>query len=86
MTATKKTTLKRPIHAMSAFVRSALTEQRLLEAYQARPPYQKNDYLGWIKTAKLEATKEKRVDQMLSELRAGNKYMKMNWTAGDTKE
>ena len=66
MTATKKTALRRPRHAMLAFVKSALTEQRLLDAYQARPAYQKNDYLGWIKTAKLEVTKKKRIDQMLA--------------------
>ena len=64
---------------MPAFVRDALNEQGLMETYKARPPYQKNDYLGWIKSAKLEATRQKRLSQMLSELKDGTKYMNMAW-------
>jgi hypothetical protein len=30
------------------------------EAYKARPPYQRNDYIGWIMRAKLKATHEKK--------------------------
>ncbi len=43
---------------MPAFVRKALVEKGLLEAYRHRPPYQKNDYLGWITRAKLEQTRQ----------------------------
>ena len=48
-------------------------------AYEARPWYQRNDYLGWIARAKRPETREKRLSQMLEELRAGNVYMKMAW-------
>ncbi len=64
---------------MPAFVRNALNERGLMEAYRARPPYQQNDYLGWIVRAKLEATKLKRLNQMLDELQGGKLYMNMVW-------
>ncbi len=64
---------------MPAFVRNALNERGLMEAYRARPPYQQNDYLGWIIRAKLEATKLKRLNQMLDELQGGKLYMNMVW-------
>lgn len=67
---------------MPAFVREALAERGLADAYAARPPYQRNDYLGWIAGAKQEATRRRRLDQMLAELVAGDRYMKMPWRAG----
>jgi len=60
-------------------VRDALEARGLMDAYRARPPYQQNDYLGWIARAKLEATREKRLNQMLDELEGGKLYMKMPW-------
>lgn len=60
-------------------VRKALAEKGLMEAYHARPPYQQNDYIGWITRAKLKATQEKRLDQMLEELGRGDVYMKMRY-------
>lgn len=75
----KKSTLKRDINPMSKDVRALLIKHGLMELYKARPPYQQNDYLGWIARAKLEATKQKRIDQMLNELRRGDRYMKMSW-------
>jgi uncharacterized protein YdeI (YjbR/CyaY-like superfamily) len=71
--------LKRPLNEMPDFVRDALLEHGLMEAYDSRPPYQRNDYLGWIARAKRPETKEKRLAQMLEELRDGTKYMKMDW-------
>jgi uncharacterized protein YdeI (YjbR/CyaY-like superfamily) len=50
-----------------------------MNAYLARPPYQQNDYIGWITRAKLESTKQKRLNQMLDELELGGVYMKMKW-------
>lgn len=44
---------------MPEFFRAALEERGLMDAYRARPPYQQNDYIGWINRAKLEATKQK---------------------------
>jgi len=80
MKSTKSSRLKRPKNPMPPFVRSALNEHGLMQAYEARPPYQQNDYLGWIDRAKLEATKQKRLNQMLSELTGGTLYMNMVWT------
>ncbi|WP_148229283.1 YdeI/OmpD-associated family protein [Oceanithermus profundus] len=48
-----------------------------MEAYRSRPPYQQNDYIGWITRAKRTETREKRFAQMLEELEQGDKYMKM---------
>ena len=67
---------------MPAAVEQALEEHGLVAAYQARPAYQRNDYLGWINRAKRLATKQRRLDQMLSELEQGNVYMKMDWRPG----
>lgn len=62
---------------MPAFIRDALAKKKLRKAYDARPPYQRNDYVGWITRAKLEPTKQKRLAQMLEELAGGKLYMKM---------
>lgn len=71
--------LIRAKNPMPAFVREALIKQGVMDAYKARPPYQRNDYLGWIARAKLETTKQKRLRQMLDELRGGRLYMNMAW-------
>jgi uncharacterized protein YdeI (YjbR/CyaY-like superfamily) len=69
--------LSRPIQPMPDFVREALVKNNLLDAYKSRPPYQQNDYLGWINRAKRLETKEKRLAQMLYELQRGDLYMNM---------
>ncbi|MDJ0638797.1 MAG: YdeI/OmpD-associated family protein [Paracoccaceae bacterium] len=71
--------MKRPANAMPGFVAKALSDRDLKEHYDARPWYQRNDYLGWINAAKREETKAKRLRQMLDELEAGDVYMKMAW-------
>lgn len=71
--------MKRPANPMPDFVTAALEEQSLRDRYDARPWYQRNDYLGWINRAKREETKLKRLNQMLQELKAGDVYMKMAW-------
>ena len=71
--------LKRDVHEMPDDVRKALTTQELMAAYRQRPAYQQNDYIGWITRAKLPATREKRLQQMLDELREGGVYMHMKW-------
>ncbi|HEX6223378.1 MAG TPA: YdeI/OmpD-associated family protein [Chryseolinea sp.] len=78
--AKKSVTLKRDINPMPKQIRALLVAKRLLKKYNARPPYQRNDYLGWISGAKLETTKEKRISQMLSELQSGDRYMNMRWS------
>jgi uncharacterized protein YdeI (YjbR/CyaY-like superfamily) len=62
---------------MPAFVRDALNDAGLMEAYRERPPYQRNDYIGWITRAKREETRRRRLEQMLDELERGDRYMKM---------
>ena len=64
---------------MPAFMRTALLKHRLMRAYELRPAYQRNDYIGWIMRGKLKATQQRRVQQMLDELRAGGVYMNMKW-------
>lgn len=71
--------LTRPRYAMPGYIRIALTERGLMDAYHARPDYQQNDYIGWITRAKRQETKEKRLAQMLDELERGGVYMKMKW-------
>ena len=74
--------LTRPIEPMPSVVEDALIDHGLMDAYRARPDYQRNDYLGWINRAKRSETKEGRLQQMLSELERGDIYMKMDWRPG----
>ncbi|MDX8465099.1 YdeI/OmpD-associated family protein [Mesorhizobium sp. VK23B] len=60
-------------------VRAVLAERGLMAAYDARPDYQRNDYLGWIARAKRPETRQKRLNQMLYELALGSVYMNMAW-------
>lgn len=73
------TGLKRALNPMPDDIRTALTERGLTVAYDGRPDYQKNDYLGWIARAKRPDTRQKRLDQMLDELQRGGVYMNMVW-------
>jgi uncharacterized protein YdhG (YjbR/CyaY superfamily) len=73
----KKSRLKRPILEMPSDIKDLLIKEGLYESYLNRPAYQQNDYIGWILRAKREETRQKRIDQMTDELKAGNVYMKM---------
>ena len=73
--------LKRRLNTMPIFVKKALEERGLMKDFYNRPPYQQNDYIGWIERAKRQETKEKRLSQMLDELEVGGVYMKMNHPA-----
>jgi uncharacterized protein YdeI (YjbR/CyaY-like superfamily) len=77
--------LSRPIHPMPDFVRQALEEHDLMQAYRNRPPYQQNDYIGWINRAKRIETKLKRMNQMLDELERDDLYMKMRYNPKSSK-
>ncbi|MEZ4501826.1 MAG: YdeI/OmpD-associated family protein [Dehalococcoidia bacterium] len=68
---------RRPVQPIPDDVTAALDAESLFAVYEARPFYQRNDYLGWITRAKRAATREKRLRQMLDELRAGGVYMGM---------
>ena len=83
MNETDFSSLSRPIHPMPSFVKQALIERGLLDAYHSRPPYQQNDNIGWINRAKRDETKQKRLDQMLDELGRGDVYMKMDYKPRD---
>lgn len=78
--------LKRPRYPMPEFVRVALLQRGLMDAYRERPAYQQNDYIGWITQAKRPATVEKRMAQMLEELESGDKYMKMAYRPKTSKK
>jgi uncharacterized protein YdeI (YjbR/CyaY-like superfamily) len=69
----------RPRHPMPQDVADALDVSGLRAAYDARPPYQRNDWLGWIAGSKRPDTRARRLHSMLSELRAGQGYMGMPW-------
>lgn len=71
--------LQRPHHPMPDDVREALEGRGLMDKYRLRPPYQQNDYVGWISRAKRPETRQKRLRQMLDELDKGGVYMKMKW-------
>jgi uncharacterized protein YdhG (YjbR/CyaY superfamily) len=77
----KNPPLKRPRKVMPARIRRTLASRGLMEAYRARPPYQRNDYVGWITRAKLPETRSRRLEQMLGELAQDTHYMNMRWRA-----
>jgi hypothetical protein len=78
--------LERPINSAPDFVKMALATRGLTLAYKDRPPYQRNDYIGWITRAKREETQIKRLNQMLDELERGDSYMKMPYHASQKRE
>ncbi|MHB8894089.1 MAG: DUF1801 domain-containing protein [Candidatus Geothermincolia bacterium] len=73
---------RRERYPMPDYVKRELEDRGLMNAYLARPPYQQNDYIGWITGARQEATRLKRLDQMLDELERGDAYMKMAYKPG----
>lgn len=74
---------KRPRESMPADIEHTLREAGQAKAYAARPPYQRNDYLIWIGEAKRDETRDKRIAQMIAELKAGDTYMGMDWKGAD---
>ena len=69
------------MHPIPEEVRLALDANGLTEVYQSRPAYQQNDYISWITRARREETRQKRLSQMLEELRDGGVYMGMDHPA-----
>ena len=70
-----------PVLPMPDAIRDALTSRALMSAYDARPPYQRNDYISWITRAKRPDTQQKRLNTMLRELEAGSGYMGLPYEA-----
>ncbi|MYD65035.1 MAG: YdeI/OmpD-associated family protein [Chloroflexi bacterium] len=58
-------------------VRLAIEERGVRAEYDARPWYQRNDYLAWLGRAKRADTRARRLAQMLDELEQGGVYMRM---------
>jgi uncharacterized protein YdeI (YjbR/CyaY-like superfamily) len=79
MTSPTTERLVRPLQAMPPDIAERLAQRSLRPAYDARPAYQRNDYLAWIGRAKRPETREKRLAQMLDELAGGDRYMHMAW-------
>ncbi len=77
--ATDFSRLKRKRQPMPSDVRAALEQRGLMAAYKLRPAYQQNDYIGWIVRSARPATRQKRLKQMLDELKRGGVYMNMKW-------
>jgi hypothetical protein len=73
---------RRRRYPMPASTRRALVAGGVMDAYRARPPYQRNDYIWWVTSPAREATKQKRLAQMIAELGRGGVYMNMKWKPG----
>lgn len=69
--------LKRAQQAMPGDIEMVLRAHEVLDAYEERPAYQRNDYLAWIGRARQPETRARRLGQMLDELREGGVYMGM---------
>ncbi|MGW9020842.1 YdeI/OmpD-associated family protein [Leucobacter chromiiresistens] len=68
---------QRARHSMPADVENALRTSNTRSDYDARPAYQRNDYIGWISRAKSAETRSRRIAQMIDELSRGGVYMNM---------
>ncbi len=73
--------LKRDTNLMPNDVAETLNSTGTMDAYKLRPPYQQNDYIGWIEKAKRGETRLKRINQMIAELQSGDAYMGMHYNA-----
>lgn len=81
MTKSDWANITRPHYPMPPDVRNALESRGLMDKYLLRPPYQQNDYIGWISRAKRAEARQKRLKQMLDELQKGDVYMRMKWNS-----
>jgi hypothetical protein len=62
------------------FVKTALARHKLVDAFRARPEYQRDDYLTWLEGAKLPDLRAQRLAQFLEELGKGDVYMSQPWS------
>ena len=65
---------------MPGNVKAALAKRELMDAFRARPEYQRTEYLKWIALAIGPAAKDKRLQQMLDELAKGGLFKGEAWT------
>ena len=78
--------LSREIQDMPEDLARLLADRGLRSDYEARPAYQRNDYLAWISRAKRPGTRAKRINQMLRELAMGGVYMGMRHAPSERAE
>jgi uncharacterized protein YdeI (YjbR/CyaY-like superfamily) len=71
----------RALQLMPDDAHQELEEAGLIGDYEARPFYQRNDYLAWIRQAKRPETRTKRISRMLKDLEAGGVCMAMDHSA-----
>ena len=66
---------------MPGFIREALNGHGVMDTYCTRPTCQQNDYIGslCITRAKLETTRQKRLNPMLNELKGGKLHVNILW-------
>lgn len=72
--------LKRPRLPLPEDVRQALELSDLMGAFEARPDFQRDGYIGWIVESRREFMRRKRIGQLLEELEAGNSYLGKEWS------
>lgn len=66
--------LKTELNTIHDFIKDRLVKENVLDKYNKRPAYQRNQYIDWITSAKRETTKEKRLNQMIDELKVGDSF------------
>ena len=62
------------------YVKTALAKHKLVDAFRARPEYQRNDYVTWLEAVKLNEQRQQRLAQFISELEKGDVYMGEPWS------
>ena len=67
--------MERPRVIIPDYINHELQKAGLTEAYLIRPAYQRNDYIRWIESAVRIPTRQKRLEQMFSELRSQDAFM-----------
>lgn len=60
-------------------VRAMMEVEGVWNAWQARPSSQRDQYLEWIAAAEEPEGNAERIDQMLEELHAGDRFMGERW-------
>ncbi|MEO8549482.1 MAG: hypothetical protein ABI678_05900 [Kofleriaceae bacterium] len=64
---------------MPGNVRSELSKKNLMDAFLARPDYQRRDYLKAIEHAFGTPAKQKVIDQLLADLEHGKQFQGQPW-------
>ncbi len=73
--------LRRQPHELPEDVKVALEQNSVRADYDARPAYQRKDYLAWIIRAQHPDLRKKRLNQMLKELEVGGIFLRADHPA-----